>query len=142
MNNEQKKVLEFHKACGLRVSVRPSIPEDKVVDLRKSLILEEAREFAESQDLVAFADALADLLYVTYGAAVSFGIDLERVFNEVHRSNMTKVEPDGKVRKNKHGKVVKGEHYSKPNISDVLASQKMIQIFSRKMQLRKKRVRQ
>lgn len=94
MNGHQRKVLQFHNKFGLTVQSSPRIPCDKDIECRKNLINEEAREFNEAsdaRDLIAIADALADLLYVVYGAAITYGIDIEPVFDEVHRSNMTKL---------------------------------------------------
>lgn len=94
MNSHQKDVKEFHDAYGLMVRSNPTIPTSKEIELRVNLIQEEAEEFAqasEARDLTAVADALADLLYVVYGAANTYGIDMEPVFSEVHRSNMTKL---------------------------------------------------
>src|SRR5690606_7560364 len=89
----QKKVREFHEKFGLVVQDQPAFPDDKTVALRQSLIAEEAGEVLaaiDARDMVATADGLADLLYVVYGTAVSFGINIEEIFDEVHRSNMKK----------------------------------------------------
>lgn len=98
------------------------VPQE-VKELRCAIVEEEAQEFCEAvraDDLVEVADAIADLLYVTYGAALTFGIPIEEVFTEVHRSNMTKVGPNGEVIKRDDGKVLKGPHFEPPAIAPIL----------------------
>ncbi len=127
MTPEQRKVKEFHEAFGLLVNDRPTVPGgvpgvEKTTVLRHRLIAEELDEFDAAcwdGDVVAVADALADLLYVVYGAAVSFGIDMEPVFNEVHRSNMTKVGGH----KDEGGKWVKPKTYTPPDLAPILIRQ-------------------
>jgi predicted HAD superfamily Cof-like phosphohydrolase len=99
-------VLEFHRRCGILIGERPGLPAPEVVVQRQRLIAEEVAELDEALqrgDLAEVADALADLLYVTYGAAISFGIDIRPIFEAVHRANMAKVggprRPDGKLLK-------------------------------------------
>ncbi len=123
MNKEQQMVHEFHERFGLRTNRRPSLPGASVHRLRTLLIEEELAEFrnaGEAEDLVAVADALADLLYVVYGAATEYGIDLEPVFDEIHRANMTK-DPRGGCRVD--GKVMKGANYRAPDVRGVMESQ-------------------
>ena len=94
-----------------------------VSELRYELIreeLEEMREALDTKDLVGIADALADLLYVVYGAGHSFGLDLDACFNEVHRSNMSKLDKNGKPIYREDGKVLKGEDYSPPDLKSTL----------------------
>lgn len=124
MNQEQQMVHEFHDRFGLTRHQRPSWPGRDVHRLRTLLIDEELAEFrnaGESGDLVGVADALADLLYVVYGAGVEYGIDLEPVFAEIHRSNMTK----GTARRGcrPDGKVAKGPDYRPPQVREVLERQ-------------------
>jgi predicted HAD superfamily Cof-like phosphohydrolase len=116
MTPEQKSVLEFHKAFGLTINTSPTcpIPADRL--LREKLILEELRELTEAATIVDVADALGDLLYVVLGAAVTYGIDLEPVFKEIHRSNMTKLWNGIEVKKNADGKVIKPPTYSLANV--------------------------
>jgi predicted HAD superfamily Cof-like phosphohydrolase len=124
MNQHQKDVLEFHRMFGLTIGESPAFPSTKDVELRANLIDEEALEFRQAcaeGDVVKVADALADLLYVVYGAGVTFGIDLEPVFSEVQRSNLTKVWPDGTVHKRVDGKIEKPPSYSKANVGKVLS---------------------
>jgi predicted HAD superfamily Cof-like phosphohydrolase len=124
MNHEQQMVHQFHERFGLMCSTRPSLPPTRVHRLRTLLIEEELAEFrnaGEAQDLVGVADALADLLYVVYGAAAEYGIDLEPVFEEIHRSNMSKVRPTSGCRPD--GKVPKGPTYSPPRVREVLERQ-------------------
>lgn len=91
MNKEQAMVLEFHKTFGLTVNEKPTYPNGNDTVLRDNLIYEESIEFSEAKDLKEKLDALADILYVVYGAAVTYGFDLEPAFAEVHRSNMSKL---------------------------------------------------
>lgn len=122
-----KKLLDdvaaFHRATDLPVLESPRLPKDRV-DLRTNLILEEAREFIDAlikDDVAEVADALADLIYVAVGAALEFGIPLDRVWNAVHRSNMLKIDPaTGKVRKREDGKVLKPEGWQPPDIRSAL----------------------
>jgi predicted HAD superfamily Cof-like phosphohydrolase len=122
MNEMQKQVREFHVAFGVTVNDKPTIPSDNDIELRKHLIQEEFAEFknaSNERDIVDIADALADLLYVVLGSCVTYGIDAEPIFNEVHRSNMTKLW-NGKVRYRLDGKVVKPLTYSPADIKKVI----------------------
>lgn len=117
-------VREFHeKFIPERIPDQPGLREENLRRLRVELILEEVEELIEAlekDDMVATADALTDILYVTYGGGVDFGIDLNRCFQEVHRSNMSKLGADGKVIKNQSGKVMKGPKYSPPDLKFVV----------------------
>ena len=113
----------FMKTYDQEIKEKPEFPEEKVIDLRISLIKEELDEFQEAlkeKDLVEVADALTDLLYVTYGAGHAFGIDLDKCFAEVQRSNMSKLGDDGKPIYNEQGKVMKGSRYYKPNLKQFI----------------------
>ena len=113
----------FMKTYGQEIKEMPEFPEQKVIDLRISLIKEELDEFQvalKQKDLVEVADALTDLLYVTYGAGHAFGIDLDKCFAEVQRSNMSKLGDDGKPIYNEQGKVMKGSRYYKPNLKQFI----------------------
>lgn len=126
MRSAQKNLRDFHEKFGLTINDTPTIPGDDVLQFRINLINEEAEEFeqaAKARNLVEMADALADVIYVALGAAVSLGIDLEPVFEEVHRSNMTKVWSDGQVRRREDGKVIKPPTYSPANIAQELERQ-------------------
>ena len=115
-----KKVGVFMKTFGQEVKNKPSLSTEKINQLRISLIQEELDELKAAMtknDLVEVADALTDLLYVTYGAGHAFGIDLDKCFNEVQNSNMSKLGNDGKPIYNENGKVMKGPNYFKPNLS-------------------------
>ena len=114
------KVGIFMKTFGQDVKDKPSLSSDKINQLRISLIKEELDELKEamnSKDLLEVADALTDLLYVTYGAGHAFGIDLDKCFEEVQNSNMSKLGDDGKPIYNEFGKVMKGPNYFKPNLT-------------------------
>ena len=113
------KVGIFMKTFGQEVKNKPSFSSDKINQLRISLIKEELDELKEamnSKNLLEVADALTDLLYVTYGAGHAFGIDLDKCFEEVQNSNMSKLGDDGKPIYNEFGKVMKGPNYFKPNL--------------------------
>ena len=116
------KVKEFMVTFGQEVQSVPSLPEPEVQQLRLGLIREEFQELAEAlffQDTVEIADALTDILYVVYGAGHAFGINLDKCFQEVHDSNMSKLE-DGKVLYREDGKVLKGKYYFEPNLEKIL----------------------
>ena len=115
-------VADFMRAAEQDVNTTPVWPEDNVRLLRYKLIDEESTELHEAmvnEDIVEIADALTDLLYVVYGAGHAYGIDLDRCFAEVHRSNMSKF-VDGKRIKNAEGKVMKPDTYSPPDLSFLL----------------------
>ena len=114
------KVGVFMKTFGQEVKEKPSFSSDKINQLRISLIkeeLDELKEAMDSKDLLEVADALTDLLYVTYGAGHAFGIDLDACFQEVQNSNMSKLGENGKPIFNDQGKVMKGPNYFKPDLS-------------------------
>ena len=113
------KVGVFMKTFGQEVKNKPSFSTEKINQLRISLIQEELDELKEAMsnnDLLEVADALTDLLYVTYGAGHAFGIDLDKCFNEVQNSNMSKLGENGKPIYNELGKVMKGPNYFKPDL--------------------------
>mgnify|MGYP006159047309 FL=1 len=114
------KVGIFMKTFGQDVKNKPSFSTDKINKLRIDLIKEELNELQDAMknnDLLEVADALTDILYVTYGAGHAFGIDLDKCFNEVQNSNMSKLDENGKPIYNDAGKVMKGPNYFKPNLS-------------------------
>tara|TARA_B100000959_G_scaffold286090_1_gene363235 strand:+ start:1264 stop:1608 length:345 start_codon:yes stop_codon:yes gene_type:complete len=105
---------------GQEVKTKPEFPSEKIVKLRYDLIKEELDEFEQAlkdKNLEEVADSLADILYVTYGAGHAFGIDLDKCFDEVQRSNMSKLGADGNPIYNEDGKVMKGPKYFKPDFS-------------------------
>ena len=113
------KVGIFMKTFGQEVKLDPSFSTDKINQLRLKLIKEELQELLEAmkkKDLLEVADALTDILYVTYGTGHAFGINLDKCFDEVQTSNMSKLGEDGKPIYNEHGKVMKGPNYFKPNL--------------------------
>ena len=117
------KVKTFMNTYGQNVKEKPAFPEEKIVQLRIALIEEELNELKEAinnNDIVEVADALTDILYVTYGAGHSFGVDLDKCFDEVQRSNMSKLGENGKPIYNESGKVMKGPNYFKPNIKKII----------------------
>jgi len=117
------KVKTFMNTYGQDVKEKAEFPENKIVQLRIDLIEEELNELKEAiknKDIVEVADALTDILYVTYGAGHSFGINLDECFDEVQRSNMSKLGEDGKPIYNDSGKVMKGPNYFAPNLKKIV----------------------
>ena len=118
-----EKVGLFMKTFGQEVKTKPELSNDKINDLRISLIneeLEELKKAIEDNDILEVADALTDILYVAYGAGHAFGINLDKCFNEVQEANMSKLDSNGKPIYNETGKVMKGPNYFKPNLSKFL----------------------
>ena len=119
-----EKVKIFMKTFGQEVKEKAEFPANKIITLRYDLIreeLEELKEALEKKDIKEVADALTDILYVTYGAGHAFGIDLDKCFEEVQSSNMSKLGTDGKPIFNDKGKVMKGPNYFKPNLNKFVA---------------------
>jgi len=115
-----KNVRIFMEKFGQMVRTKPQFPDDKTMQLRLDLIKEELSELEEAmktKNLKEVADALTDILYVTYGAGYAYGIDLDQCFKEVQRANMSKLGEDGKPIYNDQGKVMKGPNYIKPDLS-------------------------
>ena len=114
------KVETFMKTFGQEVKTEPSFSTEKINKLRIDLIKEELQELTDAmnnKDLLEVADALTDILYVTYGAGHAFGIDLDKCFDEVQNSNMSKLDENGEPIYNESGKVMKGPNYFKPDLS-------------------------
>ena len=119
-----EKVKHFMLTFGQEVKTKASFSDEKTNQLRLDLIseeLEELKNAMESKDLLEVADALTDILYVTYGAGHAFGIDLDKCFDEVQNSNLSKLGADGKPIYNESGKVMKGPDYFKPDLSKFLS---------------------
>ena len=113
------KVKEFMKTFGQEVLNKPTFPDNKIIKLRLDLIKEELNELEDAiknKNLVEIADALTDILYVTYGAGHAFGINLDSCFDEVQNSNMSKLDENGNPIYNENGKVLKGPNYFEPNL--------------------------
>ena len=128
-----ESVKKFMQTFGQEIKEKASFPNDKIISLRYDLIKEELNEFKEAidkKDIKEVADALTDILYVTYGAGHAFGINLDKCFEEVQNSNMSKLGKDGKPIYNENGKVMKGPNYFKPNLGKYLAWLKKIYIGS------------
>jgi len=116
-------VKTFMKTFGQIIRTKPQIPDDKTMQLRLDLIKEELKELEQAmqeKNLKEVADALTDILYVTYGAGYAYGINLDKCFKEVQRANMSKLGKDGKPIYNEKGKVMKGPNYSEPNLKQFL----------------------
>lgn len=123
MNRNINQVTEFHQVYGLPVLESPTLIPTERFRLRLELIEEELDEFVEAavaEDIVGVADALGDLLYVVIGAALEYGIPLNEVVDEIHRSNLSKLDENGKPIYREDGKVMKGPNFSPPNIGKVL----------------------
>jgi len=119
-----ESVKKFMQTFGQEVKTKADFPNDKITKLRLDLIgeeLSELEEAIEKKDIKEVADALTDILYVTYGAGHAFGINLDKCFEEVQNSNMSKLGSDGQPIYNEHGKVMKGPDYFKPNLSKFVA---------------------
>ena len=124
-----ESVKKFMKTFGQEVKEKAEFPSDKITSLRYDLINEEVAEFKEAidkKDIKEVADALTDILYVTYGAGHAFGINLDKCFEEVQNSNMSKLGDDGKPIYNANGKVMKGPNYFKPNLEKIVVRWKVI----------------
>jgi len=119
-----ESVKKFMQTFGQEVRTNASFPNDKIIKLRLDLIIEELSELKEAiekKDIKEVADALTDILYVTYGAGHAFGVNLDKCFEEVQNSNMSKLGSDGKPIFNENGKVMKGPDYFKPDLSKFVA---------------------
>ena len=119
-----ENVRKFMKTFGQEIKEKPGFPDNKISSLRYDLIKEELDEFKEAldnKDIKEVADALTDILYVTYGAGHAFGINLDKCFQEVQKSNMSKLGLDGKPIYNDKGKVMKGPNYFKPDLTKYVA---------------------
>ena len=119
-----ENVKKFMEKFGQEIKEKASFPDDRITSLRYDLIKEELGELKEAidkKDIKEVADALTDILYVTYGAGHAFGIDLDKCFEEVQNSNMSKLGSDGKPIYNEKGKVMKGPKYFKPDLSKFVA---------------------
>ena len=119
-----ESVRKFMETFGQEIREKASFPSNKITSLRYELIneeLHELKEAIEKKDIKEVADALTDILYVTYGAGHSFGINLDKCFKEVQNSNMSKLGSDGKPIFNDKGKVMKGPNYFKPNLNKFVA---------------------
>jgi len=122
MSNFQS-VKKFMQTFGQEVKNKAEFPDEKIVQLRYDLIKEELDELNQAtkdRDIKEVADALTDILYVTYGAGHAFGVDLDKCFDEVQQSNMSKLGSDGKPIYNESGKVMKGPNYFKPDLNKFL----------------------
>ena len=118
-----KSVKKFMQTFGQEVKSKAEFPNEKIVQLRYELIteeLEELRQAIKDKNIKEVADALTDILYVTYGAGHAFGIDLDKCFKEIQDSNMSKLGSDGKPIYNEYGKVMKGPNYFKPDLNKFL----------------------
>lgn len=121
--SNHNKVKEFHETYGAYISEESKLPDSSIRELRKSLLQEEFDEYMkaeEDNDLVEIADALGDMMYIIYGTAISYGIPLDDIFNEIHASNMSKLGEDGKPIRREDGKILKGPNFFRPDIAKFL----------------------
>ena len=119
-----ERVKKFMETFGQEIREKAGFPNEKITSLRYDLIkeeLDELKEAMENKDIKEVADALTDILYVTYGAGHAFGVDLDKCFKEVQNSNMSKLGSDGKPIYNDKGKVMKGPNYFKPDLTKFVA---------------------
>ena len=119
-----EKVRKFMETFGQEIKEKAQFPNEKISSLRHDLIkeeLDELKEAMDNNDIKEVADALTDILYVTYGAGHAFGIDLDKCFEEVQNSNMSKLGSDGKPIYNNKGKVMKGPNYFKPDLTKFIS---------------------
>jgi len=119
-----ESVKKFMETFGQEIREKAGFPNEKITTLRYDLIkeeLDELKEAMKNKDIKEVADALTDILYVTYGAGHAFGVNLDKCFKEVQNSNMSKLDPDGKPIYNDKGKVMKGPNYFKPDLSKFVA---------------------
>ena len=119
-----ESVKKFMQTFGQEVKTKADFPNDKITKLRLDLIREELSELEEAiekKDIKEVADALTDILYVTYGAGHAFGVNLDKCFEEVQNSNMSKLDENGKPIYNESGKVMKGPNYFKPDLSKFIS---------------------
>lgn len=125
MKKQIKQLIEFHEKFGVPINDKPTIPEDSRILLRHNLLMEENSETfiaANCKDKVEVLDGIIDSLYVLLGTALEYGMQdvLVDAFDEVHKSNMSKLNKDGTVKRNSNGKVIKGDGYKKPNLKKIL----------------------
>jgi predicted HAD superfamily Cof-like phosphohydrolase len=130
MSEVMRMMVEFHRGYELPMAAMPVDPKTlsgELVQLRLDLHMEESEELVKAawheRDLIGVVDALADIVYVAYGTALTYGIDLDAVLREVHRSNMTKLDENGRPLKREDGKVIKSDRYQKPDLKRVLLEQ-------------------
>lgn len=117
------KVKQFHEIYDCNIGVQAAFPNDAERDLRKKLLQEEFEEYLKAEadnNLVEVADALGDMLYIIYGTAVSYGIPINEIFDEIHNSNLSKLDENGLPIRREDGKVLKGPNYFKPDISSII----------------------
>ena len=125
MKKQLQQTKEFHEVYECIIQESPQFPKKDIQKLREKLIAEELEEFRkanENEDMVEATDALVDLLYVVYGAAISYGLEdvLEAAFDEVHESNMSKLDADGNPILREDGKILKGENYFSPDLESII----------------------
>lgn len=127
MEKAYGQLKEFHTVYDVYASTTPHLPNEPIRELRKDLLKEEYEEYLDAEknnDLVEIADALADIIYIAAGTALSYGIPLDKVWEEVHSSNMSKLDADGNPIRRADGKILKGPTFFPPNITKILEEAK------------------
>jgi predicted HAD superfamily Cof-like phosphohydrolase len=122
-------VKEFHEKFDSYVGIVPELPEDSEMALRLHLIMEEQLELATAMMDHNFAEIIketGDLLYVVYGTAIACGVDMEPIMEEIHRSNMSKLQPDGSIARREDGKILKSDTYSPADLKSIIESQQNV----------------
>lgn len=120
---QYEAVRTFHEKYGLTIQNHPKLPDHDIRNLRVELLKEEFQEYLDgekSNDIIEISDALADMIYIIYGTAISYGIPLDEVFQEVQRSNMSKLDENGNAIKREDGKILKGPYYTPPDIRTII----------------------
>lgn len=123
MKKAFEQLKEFHEIYDCHRSEKPNLPSQDVRDMRQRILEEEYTEYLDAEqdnNIVEIADALADIIYVAIGTAVAYGIPIDKIFEEVHNSNMSKLGQDGKPLRREDGKVLKGPNYFRPNIKRII----------------------
>lgn len=121
--NKKDMVRKFQEAFGANVSDKPNLPDSNERELRIKLLKEEWEEYLEGEennDIVEISDALGDMLYIIYGTCVSYGLPIDEMFEEIHNSNMSKLDENGQPIRREDGKVLKGPNFFQPNLKDII----------------------
>lgn len=121
--DKKKLVRDFHEVYGSYIQNHQGFPNQEIRELRKKLLEEEMQEYRDAEELndfVEVCDALGDMLYIIYGTAVSYGIPINEIFNEIHASNMSKLDENGQPIKREDGKILKGPNFFQPNLERIL----------------------
>lgn len=125
--NKKEMVHRFHEIYDCHINAKPGFPSDEIRELRKNLLEEEWTEYTDAEaanDYVEVCDALGDMLYIIYGTCVSYGIPINEIFQEIHNSNLSKLDENGKPIRREDGKILKGPNFFRPDIAKIVESHK------------------